>query len=127
VRYCTDRADATADTVIRRHPGARSSLKPSESTNANPLDHFGNRSSPAERLAAIMPRQRLREDAMRVRAACLIVFATCAGFIVASALRGNARGEKKRAHKAQIHEWENEGGSLAEAASPAPVAAAASA
>jgi len=29
-------------------------------------------------------------------------------------LRGNARGDKKRVHKAQLHEWENEGGSLAQ-------------
>ena len=49
---------------------------------------------------------------MRIQAACLLVFATCAGFVVASMLRGNVRGERKRAHKAQIHEWENEGGSL---------------
>lgn len=52
---------------------------------------------------------------MRIRTACLIVFATCAGFTVGSVLRGNTRSDKKRAHKAQLHEWENEGGTLADA------------
>ena len=65
-----------------------------------------------ERLATFVLHQAPREDTVSIRAACLIVFATCAGFVVASVLRANVRGETKRVHKAQIHEWENEGGSL---------------
>jgi len=64
---------------------------------------------------------------MRIQAACLLVFATCAGFVVASVLRGNVRGDRKRAHKAQIHEWENEGGSLPVDGEAGRVATAASA
>ena len=47
------------------------------------------------------------------------LFAACGGAAFASLLRGK-RHNGKRAHKAELHEWENEGGNLA----PSPEATA---
>ena len=46
-----------------------------------------------------------------------ILLAACGGAALATLLRGK-RHKEKQAHKAELHEWENEGGNLA----PAPEA-----
>ena len=48
-----------------------------------------------------------------------MLFAACGGAVFASLLR-RKRHNEKQAHKAELHEWENEGGHLA----PAPEATA---
>jgi hypothetical protein len=46
----------------------------------------------------------------------IVLFAACGGAAVASLLRSKRHNEKQAhnaAHKAELHEWENEGGNLA--------------
>jgi hypothetical protein len=42
----------------------------------------------------------------------IVLFAACGGAAVASLL-WSKRHNEKQAHKAELHEWENEGGNLA--------------
>jgi hypothetical protein len=54
---------------------------------------------------------------MNIDARCATLFAACGGAVSALRLRRKHHNEKQ-AHKAELHEWENEGGNLA----PAPEA-----
>ena len=49
---------------------------------------------------------------MNIDARCARLFAACGGAVAALRLR-RKHGNDKQAHKAELHEWENEGGNLA--------------
>jgi hypothetical protein len=49
---------------------------------------------------------------MNIDKGWIVLFAACGGAAVASLLRSKRHNEKQ-AHKAELHEWENEGGNLA--------------
>lgn len=56
---------------------------------------------------------------MKIEKLWIVLLAACGGAAFASLLRSKRHKEKQaQAHKAQLHEWENEGGNLA----PSPTA-----
>jgi hypothetical protein len=57
------------------------------------------------------------EVIMKIDKLWIVLFAACGGAAFASLLR-NKRHKEKQAHKAQLHEWENEGGNLAPSPTP---------